>query len=80
MRLITLALGGAIGYVLGAKAGHGRYEQLVGLAQRMGKGQKSTSNTDWASSNYTSTGSSTTGPSGMSSSGLGDTFDSPLNT
>lgn len=36
-RLITLAVGGAIGYVLGTKAGRGRYDQLVGLAKRVTK-------------------------------------------
>lgn len=30
---IGLAVGFAAGYVLGAKAGHGRYEEIVDLAQ-----------------------------------------------
>ncbi|WP_262848247.1 hypothetical protein [Mumia quercus] len=36
MRLRTLAVFG-IGYVLGTRAGHERYEQLVAAAKRAGK-------------------------------------------
>lgn len=34
-RLLTLALGAGIGYVLGTKAGHERYEQIAGMARRL---------------------------------------------
>jgi hypothetical protein len=73
MRLITLAVGGAIGYVLGTKAGHGRYEQIVSLAKRMGRGERPTTS-DWGSSTYASSTGATASSMG------GDTFDSPLNT
>ena len=33
-RMITLAVGGAIGYVLGAKAGRERYDQIVATANK----------------------------------------------
>ena len=35
MRKTTALVAGGIGYVLGARAGHERYEQIVGLAQRV---------------------------------------------
>jgi hypothetical protein len=34
-RMITLAVGGAIGYVLGAKAGRERYDQIVESAGKL---------------------------------------------
>ena len=35
MKLITFSLGAAVGYVLGAKAGQERYEQLVAVGRRV---------------------------------------------
>jgi|KBSSwiStaDraftv2_1062776.scaffolds.fasta_scaffold10919_8 hypothetical protein len=32
---INFIVGGAVGYVLGTKAGHERYEQIVSLARRI---------------------------------------------
>ena len=32
---LTLLIGGAVGYVLGARAGHDRYEQLVRIGRRI---------------------------------------------
>jgi hypothetical protein len=36
---VSLLVGGAIGYVLGARAGHERYEQIVRLARRFAGSQ-----------------------------------------
>jgi hypothetical protein len=36
---LSLLLGGAVGYVLGARAGHERYEQLVRLGRRIAGSQ-----------------------------------------
>jgi hypothetical protein len=36
---LSLLVGGAVGYVLGAKAGHERYEQIVALGRRVGGSQ-----------------------------------------
>jgi hypothetical protein len=36
---LSLLIGGAIGYVLGARAGHERYEQIVRLARRFAGSQ-----------------------------------------
>ena len=36
---LSLLAGAAIGYVLGAKAGRGRYEQIVALARRVAGSQ-----------------------------------------
>jgi len=33
--MLKFLLGAAVGYVLGAKAGHGRYEQLLGTFRRL---------------------------------------------
>ena len=33
--MLRFLLGAAVGYVLGARAGHGRYEQLVRTYQRL---------------------------------------------
>lgn len=38
MRL-SLLLGGAIGYIIGARAGHERYEQIVRVARRVAGSQ-----------------------------------------
>ena len=35
MRLMTIAAGVAVGYVLGARAGRGKYEQIVDNARRL---------------------------------------------
>ena len=35
MKKITAIVAGGVGYVLGARAGRGRYEQIRGLAQRV---------------------------------------------
>ena len=36
---LSLLLGGAVGYVLGARAGHERYEQLVRVGRRIAGSQ-----------------------------------------
>ena len=36
---LSFLLGGAVGYVLGAKAGHERYESIVRVARRVGGSQ-----------------------------------------
>lgn len=36
---LQFLIGGAIGYALGAKAGHERYEQIVRLGRRVGGSQ-----------------------------------------
>lgn len=36
---LSLVVGGAIGYVLGARAGHERYEQIVRVARRFAGSQ-----------------------------------------
>ena len=36
---LTLLIGGAVGYVLGARAGHERYEQLVRIGRRVAGSQ-----------------------------------------
>jgi hypothetical protein len=36
---LSLLVGGAVGYVLGARAGHDRYEQLVRLGRRIAGSQ-----------------------------------------
>ena len=35
MRKLTILLSGAVGYVLGARAGHERYEQIKGMATKV---------------------------------------------
>ena len=35
MRKLTILISGAVGYVLGARAGHERYEQIKGLAVKV---------------------------------------------
>lgn len=47
-RLLTLALGAAIGYVLGARAGRERYDQIAAMARRLVRGERSPSTTLWA--------------------------------
>jgi hypothetical protein len=36
---LSFLIGGAVGYVLGSKAGHERYEQIVSLGRRVGGSQ-----------------------------------------
>ena len=36
---LSFLLGGAVGYVLGARAGHERYESIVALGRRVGGSQ-----------------------------------------
>lgn len=56
-RLLLLALGGAIGYVMGAKAGRERYDQIASLARRWMRSEDRS--TPWVDSSGPGAGTTT---------------------
>ena len=80
-RLFTLALGGAVGYVLGAKAGRSRYDQIVAMARKWTRGQGRTAGSTWTdgagSSSGTGMATGMTGSTTTSAPTFGEPFETP---
>ena len=72
MRMMKLALGLATGYVLGARAGREKYDQIVTKVGEF-RGQPAVAEAEQAGKDLLSTGDSTTSPAGGTTSATGGT-------